>query len=400
MSIGYSFLEEVLSKFQISNKELATKLNCTPQAMTEWKDKGVVPLKRAMQIADILDLNTEDAEKLIGVRPLSFHFRTKDRAYVQESQIDDQTRNRVRRIYDRFFSDTVTETKPLIHEIRNEIKNSSRNPFDIADIIRKKLQISDSRLFLRDDFVSILKESGIAHYLLPFKAIGINQTELNAKTALLFYKDNKFSILADSDRTLDEAHFDSVHEFVHVLLDESFESGTELEALIDKIAGALIYPRKVLVEKIFDGNENSKPIRNAEELKRNFYDLADSVNRTISPKGLARAIRDYQLAGEKTDLFIALDGVLHEEYRAKSTTFSQMGGMDIIFSDRKSLEKFYTERVEKFPWMYPLFVKIKEDLTSERIKPSTFADTFYLSTVDAKIIQAEWLSRSSSLKGE
>jgi len=100
-------------------------------------------------------------------------------------------------------------------------------------------------------------------------------------------------------------------------------------------------------------------------------------------------MRDAGLASPSSELFKYIYTELHEKYRETTINYSQVGKMDFDFSNRDKLIDFYTFIRKGFLSVgYPLFEKLKQDLVSDVISPSDFADTFNLTLADTLIIKA------------
>lgn len=161
--------------------------------------------------------------------------------------------------------------------------------------------------------------------------------------------------------------------------------------MIDKICGELIYPRNYIIEKFFNGDPSSKPITNKERLGTTFWNEMLSQTYALSPKGLAKAMRDTDLTTVNSELYKYLSTELHEKFRKSCINYSTYGHMNINFSDVQAVLDFYKYiEVEIRKTRYPLFQKIKKDLLSNELSSADFADTFAMKLEDAHLIKAIW----------
>jgi len=390
MNLGFLFLEELLSKKNTKTEELAEKLKVTVQAISQWKTGNQIPFKRVGQIAKLFDLDSSEIDRLLGNEPLKISFRTKTAKEFSREKASEQISMRSEVLYERFFSERSLTSQIDFNQLRKKISKLGDDFLLIAKTIREEFIIPDYAPLTSGDLQKIQERIGVNIFYMPFNQLRLKGEGEAEQTAMLYNKSNSYSILIDSDRTIDEAYFDSIHEILHLFFPEVFS--TETEALIDKIAGELIYPKRYIVEKYFDGDETSRPITNKKGLSKKFYDETSAWNLILSPRGLARSMRDTGLTSANSELFSFLHSDLNDEFRKKTITYSQYGDMNVDFSSRDALFNFYEKHVGIIgnQRRYPLFERLKEDLLTEKISPSDFADTFNLKLADALVIKAMW----------
>ncbi len=401
---GFEFLASLIEKRGESINSLAIKLGVTPQAMNNWRVSNEIPTKRVSQLADMFQLTSREIELLLSLDPLNFEYRTKAGADLSGSRVSEYIRVRTETIYERFFSDNDHDhdrDHDNIYDLTNLRKNieqAGNNHLAIAKFIRSEFTIPDYRPLGDINLGSLVGRLKIKAYFLPFNAIGLIKDGDTIQTAILYKKKNKFVILVDSDRMIDEAHFDRLHEMMHIVFDSVHLklNVNELESLIDRVCGELIYPQNYIIERFFDGDQNSRPIKNKAVLAEKFWE--DSLDQTfaLSPKGLAIAIKDCSLANTNTELFKYLVTDLHLEFRKKCISYSKLGDMNFDFSNRVELLKFYNHiNSDLKRAKYPLFQKIKNDVLNEYLSVGDFADTFGLKLEDALLIKAVWSNEPS-----
>ncbi len=397
MKFGYSHLEELLNEKSLETKDLVNLLEITPQAIQNWKTTNNVPSRRISQLADIWDLPSRSIDLLMGTSPLHFEFRTKRGEHYSDADATERMRVRSEKIYERFFENSEQKLKYDFTNLRSCISKSKINFIDIANCIRSEFTIPDYVPFGSDELHKLQWRIGVSSFYLPFKQIKLNIVDQDDfdQSAILFSKDNSYSILIDSDRTIDEAHFDRMHEVVHIIFDGLFEQSPEIEDLIDLVVGELIYPKRYLIERYFEGDSSAKPIKNKKLLVSKFLEDTHGLRHILSPRGLARALRDTELTSRNAELFKFLNTEFHEKYRETSVTYSSYGEMDFEFSNRDELLKFYSEVVEKKEnaGFYPLFTKLKRDLVTEKLDVKDLADTFSMKLPDAMLIKALWAKK-------
>lgn len=398
MNFGYSHLEELLKEKSLEVKDLVELLGITAQAIQNWKTSNNVPSKRVSQLADTWDLSSQSIDRLMGVTPLHFEFRTKRGEHYSDADATDRMRVRSEKIYERFFEDFEQKVSYDFTRLRSCIVKADKNFIEIAKCIRDEFTIPDYVPFGSDELHKLQWRIGVKSFYLPFKQIKLNIVDEDDfdQSAILFSKNDSYSILIDSDRTIDEAHFDRMHEVVHIIFDGLFEQSSEIEDLIDLVSGELIYPKRYLLERFFDGDSSSKPIKNKNLLISKFLEDTHSLRHILSPRGLARALRDTELTSRNAELFKFLNTEFHEMYRESSVTYSSYGEMDFEFSDRDAILNFYKEVVEKKEnaGFYPLFSKLKEDLIQNQLDVKDFADTFSMKLADAMLVKAMWSKAS------
>jgi hypothetical protein len=399
MKLGFSFLEELLTRNNQNLSDLSEILAITPQAIQGWKSAAKIPTKRASQIVDHFKLGSVEIDQLLGITPLKVEFRTRRGEHLNDINVSESIKVRTQTVFERFFD---TDQKKGTYDLSNlckailEVKDDF---FQIAVSIRKEFTIPDYRPLGSDDLFALQARIGVKSLYLPFRQIGLKTNQIGddyGQTAVLFNKGDSYSILIDSDRTVDEAHFDKTHEMLHVIFGHIFKQSIELEKQIDQISGELIYPRRFIVEQFFNNDVSSKPVKNKEFLRSKFYELTRSLRHILSPRGVARAMRDVDLTTRNSELFEFFFSELHAEFREKSVTYSSYGNMNFDFSNREKLQEFYETVVEKIEnaGFYPLFSKLKNDLMSGVIQPSDFADTFNLKHSDALILKSSWEENS------
>jgi len=391
MKSEVSFLHSILNEKGMKPSDLASMLEITPQAISGWEKEGVIPSRRLSQIASSLSLTSQQVDKLVGIEPLHFSFRTKNGDHVTEDEVSERMKSRSEVTFERFFGDLKKNTYNL-EVLKNNIKNCNDNFVEIADLIRKEFTIRSDSPITNEDSFSILEKLNGKAFFLPFKQIKLNVSDEVDQTAVLYCKDGAYSILVDSDRTIDEAHFDKLHEMLHIFFFDIREQNKELEDLIDKICGELVYPKKYIVEKFFGGDENSRPSFDLKKLEENFEHEYRTRKFIISPKGLARAMRDIELTSRNSDLYKFLYSELNEKFKKNAISYSAFGKMDFEFSDRNALIDFYKKYVENphCEYTYPLFEKLKSDFLNNFLEPSDFADTFGMKLSDSLVLKAIW----------
>jgi hypothetical protein len=395
MLLGYNFLENILASKGMEPKDLAEKLNIAVQNFTVWKSKNQIPRRKVGEISELFSLSSSEIDQLLGKIPMRFCFRTREGGTKTEIDVSDRMKSGVEIVYESFFGQEDVSLKYDLTNLKKAIRENSASFKHVADCIRKEFTIPSYRPISYDSLVGIQDRISLLAFYLPFRAIGLNFEGESDQTAVLFTKDGSSSILVDSDRTVDEAHFDKLHEVVHVFIEGVISDSPETEKFIDKVCGELVYPEEYIVNKFFQNDASSKPIKNPEYLKETFFAEAANLSSVISPKGLARAMRDSELATEKSELFKFLFVDLHDQYRKHAVTYSEIGEMNINFRDRDELLKFYKDHVpSKGILRYPLFEKIKKDLMADAISTNDFANIFGLKLSDAIIIKAVWSKES------
>ncbi len=396
MKKGYDFLLQILEQKGITQVQLAERLGITPQAIQTWKSR--IPGKRVSQLSEHLSLESHEIDILLGNDPLCFEFRTKRGEHIGEVEVTESTKIRSQVLYERLFPSREAEVKYDLTPLQEKISKCGRDFLQIADCVRKEFTVPDYRPLLADELFGLYARVGAKAYFMPFKQIGLlNGGGSQDQTAILFSKHGCHTVLLDSDRTVDEAHFDRTHEFIHIIFGKIFDADGELEDLIDRVCGELIYPKKFIVEQFFSNDVNSKPATNKVRLREVFYQATFGMRHILSPRGLARAMRDSELTTRNSELYKFLYSEFHEEVRKKAVTYSSYGGMDFDFSDRERMERFYSEIVEKSEnaGFYPLFQKIKNDLIEDLISPSDFGEMFKMKLSDAMVLKAIWSKKPS-----
>ncbi|MEQ1722909.1 MAG: hypothetical protein ABL930_07010, partial [Pseudobdellovibrio sp.] len=307
----------------------------------------------------------------------------------------DYMKARTEIIYERFFNcDEVNPTYNL-ESLRGKIKSSKKDFTKIAQHIREHFEFSSYRPLTYEILNDIYDRIKVRTYFLPFSSIKLNTGNDTEQTAILFTKNELHAVLVNSDRTIDEAHFDKIHELLHICFGNIDMDNDSLEKLIDKVCGELIYPKTYIIEKFFDGDANSKPIKEKQVISKKFNLEARDNMFILSPKGLARAMRDADLATTNSELYKYIYTELHELYRKEAINYSMLGKMDFDFSNRDQIMNFYKDIEENtFGARYPLFEKLKCDLLSEKLSANDFADTFGLKLSDAMIIKKIWSDRA------
>jgi hypothetical protein len=391
MKTGVSFLHSILNERGMKPSDLANMLKITPQAISGWEKDGAIPSRRLSQIASSLSLTSQQVDMLVGVEPLHFSFRTKNGDHITEDQVSERMKSRSEVTFERFFGDLKKNTYNL-DNLKTDIKKCQDNFVEIANLIRTEFTIRSDAPITNEDSYSILEKLNAKAFFLPFKQIKLNVNGEIDQTAVLYSKDGAYSILVDSDRTIDEAHFDKLHEMLHIFFFDVRDQNKELEDLIDKICGELVYPKKYIVDKFFGGDENSRPSFDLKKLEENFEHEYRSRKFIISPKGLARAMRDIELTSRNSDLYKFLYSELNEKFKKNAISYSAFGKMDFEFRDRNALIDFYKNFVENphCEYTYPLFEKLKSDFLNNYLEASDFADTFGMKLSDSLVLKAIW----------
>lgn len=393
MSKAFSHLEALLTKNEYSHTRLAEALGITPQAIQSWKSLDHIPPKRVSQIVDAFALKSTDVDILLGNDPLEICFRTKNGEEITQERVPEEVSVRAETLFERFFHIDETPKTYDLTNLRTKIASVKDSFMQIADAIRIEFTIPKFKPLDMSGLSTIYDRVRIPAFFLPFKSIDLIGSEEFAQTAILFKKGNYFVILLDSDRNIDEAHFDQLHELIHIFF-EGIDFGLDqnsYETLIDKVCGELIYPKEYIVERFFDNDPTSKPITNPDLLRKKFLEDADNYTYAISPKGLGRSMRDTGLATDQTQLYKYLTTQLHDEYRKEAVNYSKLGRMNRDFSNPKAMLEFYKLVEDKAKkTRYPLFEKIKKDVLDDVLGVSDFADTFLMDAADAMYVKAIW----------
>ena len=392
MRLGYNYLEECMAKTGLSVTDLSQKLGVSNQAIANWKSSKVIPSKRAFEIAEALNLDNNSLDRLLGVPPLTCKFRTKSGQEFTDQEVSSSVKARAELIYERFFKGSESEARIDIQPLKEKIRDCGTDFSCIAKEIRKFFEFQSYEPINKRTVDSLSEQMGAQNFYLPFSSLKLLDNGCNEQTAVLYTHKGVHSILINSDRTIDEAYFDQIHELIHIFLEGIFEDNKKTEDLIDKIAGELIYPRSYLIRIFFDNDENSRPIKNKEKLKQKFCHEMKALHWIISPRGIARAMRDSGLTSGQSELYKFFNSTLHSWYREhNSITYSELGEMDFDFSNRKALLNFYEFiRSKTAHFRYPLFEKLQDDLISDIISPYDFADTFGLNWSDGIIVKSIW----------
>lgn len=398
MKSDLNYLQTILRDKEMKLTDLANMLEITPQAISGWEKEGNIPSRRVSQIAAALSLSSQQVDQLLGVEPLHFSFRTKNGNHITEDEVTERMKSRSEVIFERFFGDLKKNLYDFT-DLKNKIQKVGNDFTKIADIIREEFIIRSDSPISNEDSISILDKLNAKSFYLPFSQIKLNVENETNQTAVLYCKDGAYSILVDSDRTIDEAHFDKLHEMIHIFFFDIRNQDKSLEDLIDKICGELVYPKQYIVDKFFDGDESSRPSFNFSKLEETFEHEYRLKKFIISPKGLARAMRDCGLTSRNSELYNFLYKNLNDKFKRKAISFSEFGKMNFSFSDRNALINFYKNYVDnpKCERTYPLFEKLKNDFLTESLQISDFADTFSISLSDALVLKAIWQNEVKQL---
>lgn len=399
MKLGFEFFEELIEKHKKTSTEVANFLNISPQALQTWKSSNAIPSRRISQLVDLFSLSAHEIDQLLGISPLNVSFRTKRGEHLSEIQVSEKIKVRSQILHERFFNNAESDSPSYnLGNLRKAILKCNSNFLKIAQCIRNEFTIPDYRPLGIGGLKALQQRMGVRAFYMPFSQLGLSvlSDQESSQTAILYTRGDTYTALIDSDRTVDEAHFDKTHEVLHTIFDPIEESFEKLEHLIDLVCGDLIYPKKFIIEQFFNDDETSRPIKNKDLLVSKFIEITQDARFILSPRGLARAIRDAELTSASSALFNFLNSEFHEHYRSKALTYTKFGEMNFAFSNRDELQKFYSCVVEKQgnEGCYPIFSKLRADLQSGAIHPSDFADTFGLEYADAIVLKDIWSSDS------
>lgn len=398
MKLGFKYLESLIEDKEIKQNELSDNLGITPQNLTKWRETNNIPPRHVSGIAAFFNLNSIQIDLLMGLRPLEFQFRTKGGVEFLSQNAPQPLNARVQFIHEKCIEPLAQKANhELLQVFKNELVKAGKDYFKIASLIRKRFEIPGYMPIAYINFLAILRKIGVNFFYLPFGTLQLTAPDsTKVPTGILYKKDGTYTILIDGDRRMDESHFDSIHELIHVFFDGIFEDSKETEDLIDLVSGELIYPRQWIVDTFFDGDENSRPGTNLDAVWRTFSEQSDTSGYIISPKGLAKAMHTSKLQTDQSQLYKSLYSDFHENFKKSGPpSFSEMGGMNIDFSDRSKVEHFYKNLKNKRPFTFPVFELLKYNLVSSNIGPSDFANIFGLSTADAVVLKSIFANESS-----
>ena len=394
VSNALSRLSELLTREGLKPVDLAKHLGINSSAISQWNK---IPHNRVTQMIDLLKLTTDDIDILLGNQPLGFHYRTTNRKELYKHTVAEDVKQRTEFIYDIFVRDYMKDSDCNFDELRKKISSlniaEKESSFRAADLIREEFNIPGLRPISRD-FVEkyILEDLGIHSYYMPFKSVGLHLESLKGdlQSAILFSKGKKYGILIDSDRNYASGFFDLLHEVVHIIIGDIFERGNQLESFIDKTVGELVYPKAHLQKLFVSPSSISGRIgKTAQQIIDILIEKYEN-DRTWCPSGLAKALIDYEMLGEDTDIYRTLTGDFYDFYKEKVTTMSELGEIDIDYSNFEAHKKLFENVIEKNPLQYPVYTGLRERLVEEEISANDYAELFGMKVSEAKMLKSIW----------
>lgn len=179
-------LKMLRKNYNLTQEELASKLNVSRQAITKWEcDEGIPDIENLKQLSILFNVSIDDLvkeDKKIDIK--------KQYSYIKELEID-HTKHfdiNISKIYELIIKSNIDE-KVKVELLSNEIEN-------IEDVF--KVKFDDRYTDLDIDIKSKLKNSDISINLyLPKKYI--NDIELNSKLKYLNIYDLDLNIEYDGD---------------------------------------------------------------------------------------------------------------------------------------------------------------------------------------------------------
>lgn len=179
-------LKMLRKNYNLTQEELASKLNVSRQAITKWEcDEGIPDIENLKQLSILFNVSIDDLvkeDKKIDIK--------KQYSYIKELEID-HTKHfdiNISKIYELNIKSNIDE-KVKVELLSNEIEN-------IEDVF--KVKFDDRYTDLDIDIKSKLKNSDISINLyLPKKYI--NDIELNSKLKYLNIYDLDLNIEYDGD---------------------------------------------------------------------------------------------------------------------------------------------------------------------------------------------------------
>ena len=243
--IDKSYFEKLIKDKFKTKKAFADSLGIQSSSVLEWFERGVIPSKRIHDVINRLEIfKKEEQERLLGLPVIQTSYRAKYKD-IDENLVSENIRKNTKFLSRTFFSITSGCGKGEgLKTLRAEI-GENRDPYYVATLIRKSLDITNTTPFDFGAVNYILEKFGINVFLIPFSAFGLeNGGEENRPLAFTSRLGDLYLVVCDSNRTMDEASFDLTHELVHIftgLIGGNVTS--EDECFIDHVTEELIYPR-------------------------------------------------------------------------------------------------------------------------------------------------------------
>lgn len=385
------FFEQRIKEIYQTKTAFAEELGITLGSLSDWFSRGVIPSRRINEVLGKLNIQSEKERCLaLGLPLLETSYRAKFKD-LDESEVPPAIQENTRFISKIFFSliSDYPKTSSL-ESLWSEI-GAKRDPYYVATLIRKAVDITDTTPFDFGAVNYILEKYGINVFLVPFGAFNLrNDGDENRPLAFTSRFGDQYFILCDSDRTMDEVAFDLTHELVHIftaLIGGSINRDDE--DFIDHVTEELIYP-KLFIEREMGEIFRKKRISKEDFLKNGFRKMIANYD-FFAPRGVARTLRRLDHLNSRQPVFHWMNYEEHEYYLTHVvSSVSKSGNMDFDFSDVYELETFIEDRVIKDPRKYPLFYQLCKGLAEKKLTPRAFSKIFGIDSGEADELGSEW----------
>ncbi|MCP4914484.1 MAG: helix-turn-helix transcriptional regulator [Oligoflexia bacterium] len=282
-----------------SASALARDINLTTSTF-ERIIKGTREFKdeEYLRFAKAINLSEQEAKTLYNQTDPQFSLKTSSNHKCLDKVLkdleDESVSKKINLIGSSFlagidFNSRVDEK--LINLSRSVSKVYLENQKLVVKLIRKIIGISETKPLTIEDLTSFFAWSKINLRSLPFESLEINKdSDGTPIRGFSVEKDQKVLICYDIGRAYHSIVFTIVHEFTHIVTGTVGKKDRPTEDAINAITSELIYPREYLkkfIPDVFD------PIKNVtlNTLDHKRLKVMLDTNKSMSPRGLARALR-------------------------------------------------------------------------------------------------------------
>ena len=389
--INQEYIEKKIKQVFNTKTAFVQSLGIELGSLNDWFRRGVIPSSRISEVLSKLEIFDEsEIDIALGLPVVQTSYRAKYKD-LSESEVDNTVKLNTKYLSKTFFALTSAyQTSETLESLWKDI-GERRDPYYVASLIRKIVDITDTTPFNFTAVNYTLEKFGINTFTIPFKSFGLSVGDgENRALAFTSKLESRYFVVCDSDRTMDEAAFDLTHELVHIftgLIGDKISRDDE--AFIDHVTEELIYP-KLFIERELGPIFSKKRVSKEDFINRGFRKMISNYE-FFAPRGLARTLERLEHLGNRQAAYNWMHDEEHAFYlKHVGKTLTESGSMQIDFSDAYELEDFINNFVESNPRKYPLFYNLCQGLVDSNITPRSFSKLFGIDAGEADELKKNW----------
>lgn len=370
--INKEYLKLLLKEKNSSQTDLAAKMNENQKNLSRWLKDGF-PRDKLLDLKRALAIPRESYRTLIGIPEYKIFFRTK-----YHGEVPEELKNKA---ID--WARVLIPTKVKTHDASFVDLSREEDYQKVATTIKNNLSLPCGCFF--EQYISILKESGIEVVLIPFSVYGLKTDKERAFS--VFNGKNRYVIFLDSDVNAQEIVWNLAHELCH-LFRLNAEQGKKEESFCQNVAKEILYPTSY-----FKNNEIE--INAALENERSAINMLLEIKDHFNGSSLSIALRLKEIFGKNQKIFNYLLAVGRN--RESKNTITSQYFKNFHSSNEDEIEKFWNNLSSSSVYLR-LFNRIKEKVSSDQMTTRKFSEIVDVELPTASSLVDKWRSEFDNLQ--